>query len=148
MTDRNPEARSTSWLWSLAAWLLLPLLFMGYVGLEIGLSSRVDPSGRFTDLPGYLAYRPGADRFDSVVIAGAPYVVAYRRDNGVVPSGPAVYVFDSTGKLVDWSSDIGDEKPAFLARWEVDRWPTAGTALTRAEVQRQIDAATSRPANP
>lgn len=131
---------------ALSGLLLLPVLFLAYVGLELGLSSRMNPEGRFADLAGYLTHRPEAERFDSIVIDGTPHVVAYRRDNGLVNSGPAVYIFDSTGKLVDWSGDIGDEKPEFLVRWQVDRWARAKTAMARAEVQRLVEAAATRPA--
>lgn len=33
-----------------------------------------------------------------------------------LPSGPPVYVFDSAGKLLDWSRDIGDD-PTFQEQW-------------------------------
>jgi len=33
-----------------------------------------------------------------------------------LPSGPPVYVFDSAGKLLDWSRDSGDD-PTFLQKW-------------------------------
>ncbi len=33
-----------------------------------------------------------------------------------LPSGPPVYVFDSVDKLIDWSSDIGDDAH-FREQW-------------------------------
>lgn len=33
-----------------------------------------------------------------------------------LPSGPPAYVFDSKGKLIDWSGDTGDD-PGFREKW-------------------------------
>lgn len=33
-----------------------------------------------------------------------------------LPSGPPTYVFDSAGKLVDWTRDSGDD-PVFQQKW-------------------------------
>lgn len=57
-------------------------------------------------------------------------------------SGPAGYVFDADGRLVDWSSDIGDD-PAFDDRWTAQIARGRAPSLTRAEVE---SLATTRPA--
>jgi hypothetical protein len=48
------------------------------------------------------------------------------------PSGPPMYVFDRTGRLVDWTTDSGDDD----AFWK--RWPSAaeGRAISREEMLR------------
>ncbi|MFO0547771.1 MAG: hypothetical protein U0271_05245 [Polyangiaceae bacterium] len=44
------------------------------------------------------------------------------------PSGPAAYVFDETGALVDWTADLGDSPDRFT-----DLQTARGTPLTRDE---------------
>lgn len=55
--------------------------------------------------------------FDSV-----DYYVAFGPIKALLalPSGPPAYVFDSKGKMIDWSSDIGDDSH-FSDKWK-QRW--------------------------
>lgn len=46
------------------------------------------------------------------------------------PSGPPVYIFDSTGQLIDWTADEGDDE-AFRSRWSTF---FRGRALTPQEL--------------
>lgn len=56
----------------------------------------------------------------------------------VLQSGPPVFVFDSTGRLVDWTSDSGDA-PSFTARW--DKWRATEITLQQAlaELSDKVD---------
>lgn len=48
-----------------------------------------------------------------------------------VPSGPPVYVFDDSGRLVGWTLDVGDDN-GFLSQWT----PKEGSRIaTRKEVE-------------
>ena len=51
-------------------------------------------------------------------------------------SGPASYVFDSSGKLIDWTIDIGDDG-RFQAQWP---FPQTGDAISRTEALKAIEA--------
>lgn len=44
-------------------------------------------------------------------------VVIIETPNWALPSGPAVYFFEDTGKLVDWTPDVF-EAPSFEERWD------------------------------
>src|SRR5687768_11076889 len=93
---------------------------------------RVDPTGRVSDLGGYLAWRPSAEQFAVLNLNGEPHVIAYGPLSSwlMLSSGPSAYVFDQTGRLVDWSSDIGDDSE-FDERWNAQRARHPGRAIPR-----------------
>src|SRR5690349_12178007 len=93
-------------------WLIIfGLLIGGCFTAEIVSHRRSVPTGRVSTLTDYLAWRPSAEQFEAVDVEGQQYVIAYGPAGRafLMASGPAGYVFDSSGKLVDWSPDIGDD---------------------------------------
>jgi len=77
------------------------------------------PVGNFDSSREYLAAGRLPSHVATLTKAGSNYFIAYSpMDSGLaIPSGPAAYVFDSSGRLVSWSSDSGDD-----SRFQRD-WP-------------------------
>ena len=98
---------------------------------------RVNPTGKFTNLREYLAYRPSSDWFETLDGDGKHYVIAYGPMASwlMLSSGSSAYVFDNTGRLVDWSSDVGDDGN-FHARWDSKGLGDQGRSIPRKEVER------------
>ena len=61
-----------------------------------------------------IAQLPETYCFASVEHEGTSYVVWVGRPRGPIVSGPPVCVFDTKGRLVDWSSDTGDSNNGFV----------------------------------
>lgn len=105
--------------------LLLPGLLMTALGIWVACEvrwSRVnDPRGRFSNWSEYIAQDRQPGRVVEVTRDGVRYLVAFGPMDPwlAVPSGPAAYVFDPDGKLVDWTGDSGDD-PAFQVLWLQD----------------------------
>ena len=71
-----------------------------------------NPEGKFTNVSEYLAQERPPSYITKVNKQGATFLIAYSSMDDMrlhVPSGPAAYVFDETGKLVQWSKDSGDD---------------------------------------
>ncbi len=121
MTASN-ECRSASKVASLGrvAWPLVfvSLLATGYIAAEICWTRINSPVGRFTTVAGYLAQGRMPSRVELCSIRGGDFWVAYAPMNYglALPSGPAAYVFDDQGRLVDWSADTGDDS-RFTFNW-------------------------------
>jgi hypothetical protein len=100
-------------------WLILAAVLLGgCVATELACYRRIVPDGRAATLAEYLAWRPSAAEFAVVETAGTRHVIAYGpKRSPMLASGPSAYVFDDTGRMVDWSADIGDD-PAFDERWD------------------------------
>jgi hypothetical protein len=49
------------------------------------------------------------------------YLILIGPTSGFLPSGPSAYVFDKTGQLVDWETDVGDSV-RFERRWLPGSW--------------------------
>lgn len=89
-----------------------------YIASEVRWAAVNDPGGKFINVQEYLAHGRLPERVQRIEKKGSTYFIAYGpMDYGLaVPSGPAAYVFEESGALVDWSSDIGDD-PGFTAEW-------------------------------
>ena len=59
------------------------------------------------------------------------YLILIGPLRGILPSGPSAYVFDKTGELVDWETDVGDSV-RFERRW----LPWSWVPIDREGVQR------------
>ena len=117
--------------------IIVVVLIGGYLTAEFVSHRRVNPTGHASNLNEYLGWRPSAEQFAAVEVDGKPHVIAYGPMSSwlMLSSGPSAYVFDDNGRLVDWSSDIGDD-PQFDERWSAQRSRGAGRTLSRGEVQR------------
>ena len=85
---------------------------------EIRWSRINNPEGKFSAVSGYLAAGRLPTRVTKVRKDGATYFIAYSPMDTwlALPSGPAAYVFDETGKMINWSCDAGDD-PNFEKNW-------------------------------
>ena len=69
-------------------------------------------------------------------VNGERHVIAYGPMSSwiLLSSGPSACVFDSTGRLVDWSSDIGDDSQ-FDRKWSAQD-SFGSRSLSREEVEK------------
>ncbi len=88
---------------------------------ERSYARRVRPDG-ISDLRGFLARHSEVDRAFKIQRGENQYFVATLRVSSgmALPSGPPAYVFDATGRLVDWSADTGED-PRYLTAWPPDQ---------------------------
>lgn len=95
--------------------LMLPLI--AWVGCEVYHAKTSSAAG----LAGYSEYRAKLPepRSARMLKKGESDYVAYYGPVTTLAmvSGPPVYVFDLSGKLVDWSRDMGDD-PRFAEEWK------------------------------
>jgi hypothetical protein len=124
-------------------WLILAAaLIGGCVATEVACYRRIVPDGRAATLAEYLAWRPSAAEFAVVETSGMEHVIAYGPSRSLMlASGPSAYIFDDTGRMVDWSPDIGDD-PAFDERWTAQG--RGDGRVKREEVERLADSASRR----
>ncbi len=94
------------------------------IGIPLGVSEyrwakANSPRGKFSNVGEYLALGRGPSRAGKAARDGETFLIAYGpMDHGfAMPSGPAAYVFDADGVLVDWSGDIGEDME-FHRRWQ------------------------------
>ena len=85
-----------------------------------------DPGGKFSTVSGYLAVGRLPREVSKSYKDGHTYFIALGPLDSwlAVPSGPAGYAFDETGRMVDWSFDTGDD-PEFLKRWPLSGTPSS-----------------------
>ena len=96
--------------------LALLLVFAAYVAIEVICQCRAKPPATVRNLEQYLGWQTRHRRAELQDVGGQTFVVMHGPLAGLVPSGPPVYVFDSTGRLVDWTTDSGDD-PRFQGKW-------------------------------
>lgn len=103
-------------------WLIVTVIFLvpafGWLVSEIRWSRTNNPDGRFTTASEYLAHGRQPSRVTKVEKEGSIFLIAYSPMDTwlAVPSGPAAYVFDEHGQMVEWSRDTGDA-PEFQRKW-------------------------------
>lgn len=131
-TTKSAIAKSRSrWIeWAFLA--LMGLLAVAYVvgcDLELRRSKLRAPNASFDAV---LAHIPTPQRFGTLERDGTTYVVVIGRLTRIyLASGPPVYVFDRSGRLVDWTYDIGDD-PRFSEQWG-NPWPSEPISRQQAE---------------
>ena len=98
----------------------------------------VPPAG-LTGLESFLRWRPATTGFYPLRAAdGAEHLMATGASRPFA-SGPSAYIFDRSGRLADWSDDIGDD-PAFDRMWNAQRSRTPETIMPAAQARQWIDA--------
>jgi hypothetical protein len=117
--------------------VLLGLLGAG-IGTEVLCHHRTVPPSGLQTLDGYLSWRPNSDRFLIHSIGGKEFLEALGPGGGVLPSGPAGYVFDRSGRMVDWTHDSGDDS-GFQQKW---RSPGKRRDASRSEATQWAQGAT------
>src|SRR5262249_22573073 len=107
------------------------------------LFRRTVPPAYVTDIDSFLQWRPGTEQF-AVLTGDNQHLMATGDGGGLLPSGSSAYVFDRSGKLVDWCPDIGDN-PKFDQKWQAQHSLGSGKSVSRAELSSWLIPAT-RPA--
>jgi hypothetical protein len=100
--------------------LVLVLLFAAYVAVEVICQCRAKPPATVQTLDDYLKWQTKHRRIELQQSGGQEFVVMQGPNAGFVTSGPPVYVFDASGRLIDWTTDCGDD-PRFQQKWFVGR---------------------------
>jgi hypothetical protein len=119
------------------------LLVAAWLVAESLLHRRTIPPKGVIDIGSFLEWRKDTHRFVILADSKNKHLMATGPGGGLMPSGPAAYVFDDHGRLVDWSPDIGDDD-AFDQRWNAQRARSSGSALPRDRVAAWL-ARTTRP---
>ena len=93
------------------------------LGTEVWLNRRAVPPAYVTNFVGFTRWQT-PERVEVIQNGGNDYLFAMTSGGGfLLKSGPPGYVFDRSGKLVDWSTDIGDD-PRFREKWIPRRFGT------------------------
>ena len=90
---------------------------------EIRWAKINSPSGKFTNIGEYLAYGRLPAHTAIFQKDKKIYIMAFSPLDSwmAFPSGAAIYVFDMSGKLVDWCSDSGGgDASRFYGKWRTD----------------------------
>jgi hypothetical protein len=96
--------------------ILLPLIVI-FIS-EITAISYYNPEGKFKTYEGAVASGRHFTSIEKIIINGKAYKIATLEYHNIftLRSGPAQYVFDENGNLIDWTWDSGDD-PRFVKKW-------------------------------
>lgn len=87
------------------------------LGVELWLRGRTVPPQSVTTMDSFMRWRPETTEFVAVTgPSGGQHVLAYGSLGGQLASGPSAYVFDRSGRMVDRTTDIGDDG-TFQRQW-------------------------------
>ncbi len=97
--------------------MLLALAAIVWFSLAAVEARRLRPPTSARTLPSFLSVMPRPERFEIRDVGDRQYLLVVGRLPATVtlPSGPPEYVFDSSGNLLDWTADSGDD-PRFVER--------------------------------
>src|SRR5690348_2492427 len=84
------------------------VLVAAWVASERVMYRRTVPPAEVTNIDAFLKWRPATEEF-AVLSSDDEHLMATSGGAGFLPSGSSAYVFDRSGRLVDWSPDIGDD---------------------------------------
>jgi hypothetical protein len=96
--------------------ILMVLLIAVWLTAEALMYRRTVPPASVTDFPTFAKWQQSPRDIEVIQQGGTGYLLATGPGGGLLASGPSSYVFDRSGRLVDWSSDIGDD-PRFRDKW-------------------------------
>lgn len=103
--------------------LLIALAYpAGWLMSELRWASVNNPEGKFTNVSEYLAQPRRPSRVTNAEKDGALFFIAYSKMDYwlAVPSGPAAYVFDDSGEMIELSADTGDDAD-FQRKWTLPK---------------------------
>jgi len=89
--------------------VILLALVVGYFAHHLWVLHRLEPSTDTQTLAAFAERMPPPSRLALADAEGGRYVVWIGDWPQAFVSGPPCYVFDSSGRLVDWSVDTGDD---------------------------------------
>lgn len=121
----------------LRALIIVVLLIVTWLTTECLLYRRTVPPASVTGVDSFLNWQPHTTRFAILSQSGGEYLMGTGPGGGLLPSGSSAYVFDRSGRLVDWSPDIGDDTD-FDERWQAQRSLRTEESLSRQEVSRWL----------
>jgi len=113
----------------------LAVLLWAYAERNAREAVRPPPGGG--DLTGFLELRANVGEIRHFVRDGRAYfMVVGQTPNHILalPSGPPAYIFDESGRLVDWTGDLGDAQ-SFVSKWGR---PEAGTRITAERARHMV----------
>lgn len=113
MINRN-SGRKTA-IKVLRRFLGIAVMMGAWVLAEWRLSQPVVPPSDVTDINSFSRWQRGANSF-TVRTGTDQYFLAVGGFAGILPSGPAISVFDRSGRLLDWTPDSGDSL-SFAVKW-------------------------------
>ena len=116
----------------------------GWLLSEIRWARINNPDGKFTTVHDYLAQRRRPARVTKAQKGGNTFFIAYSPMDTwlAVPSGPAAYVFDETGHMVEWSRDTGHDW-GFQQKWPLPQSESSVEELKRVGFQKASRTSTS-----
>jgi hypothetical protein len=134
--------------------LIVALLIGGCVAFERIDRSRNTPPATVQMFDDYMKWQTKHRHVSEWRSDGEWYVLMSGPHAGVLPSGSTVYVFNSSGRMVDWTLDGGDDS-RFQERWyysgqppydgQVRKWGERLHEITLDEVKKRF--AATRPAS-
>jgi hypothetical protein len=98
---------------------ILVCLLAAWIYAEKRSARSIRPTARETNLVTFLEERTEVTRLRKFTHNGKPYVEVIGKPQVSLlslPSGSPAYIFDETGTLVDWCSDLGDNQ-SFARKW-------------------------------
>ena len=112
---------------------LVPIL--GLAALRFLFGPIAAPPASVRTLDDYLAWRPKTTPMFRLTVGDEEFIKIYGPTTGFLNSGPPGYVLDQSGKLVDWTSDSGDDDE-FNQKW---RRSYTSRSVNREQVREIID---------
>jgi len=108
----------TALVWKIVGyrWLAIAVtLCAALLAYDAQMHRRLVPAEGLT-LEAFFDWQPNSDSAVVRDSAGSEHLIVFGPFAGVLPSDRSAYVFDKSGKLVDWESDIG-ESVRFKRHW-------------------------------
>jgi hypothetical protein len=98
----------------------LAVLVMLYFAVVCFDRSTTNPGAQGQSIDDFLKAKRAPQKVERIEKEGQSYLFVTGRMSPLwivtVPSGPPCYVFNASGRLVDWTSDVGDA-PYFQEKW-------------------------------
>jgi len=97
-------------LFRVGIFVLVPFcLLVGCVVVDSIWMSAARPPENMQTIEDFQAWKRGAIKGKGIFESdGMTYIVFFGPEARLLASGPSAYLFDETGKFVDWSADMGD----------------------------------------
>jgi hypothetical protein len=96
--------------------IIVVLLLTVWLSTELFLHRQTVPPVSVKDFSTFVMWQKSPRDIEVIHQGDSEYLFVMGRNGGIIPSGPSGYVFDRSGRLLDWSSDIGDD-PRFRNKW-------------------------------
>ena len=91
--------------------VLVFFLLLGFLSLDHlpSMWNDISPPPDLTTIDEFHEWKPDGIRAEGTYVnSGKTYTVLLGETGAFLASGPAAYVFDTSGSFVDWTRDMGD----------------------------------------